>query len=282
MNVRQQKSEAFQKLHDGPNAFVIANVWDAGSARLLETLGFKAIATTSAGLAYSLAKPDGRNAVTRAEALDNARAIVEATSLPVSADLEGGYGLTPEDCALTIRGAIEVGLTGGSIEDSTGHAAAPIHDIGLATERVRAAVEAARTSDVPFLLTARSENFLHGRADLADTIRRLQAFQDAGADVLFAPGLRSAEDIRAVTSSVDRPVNVVMGLKGVLFTVADLAEMGVRRISVGGSLARTAYGAMLRGAREIMAGGTFTYSEHAIPDSEISGTFAKPNRPAQA
>ncbi|MCB1435483.1 MAG: isocitrate lyase/phosphoenolpyruvate mutase family protein, partial [Alphaproteobacteria bacterium] len=175
--------------HEGPGAFVIANAWDAGSAALLETLGFKAIATTSAGLAFSLARPDGSNAVTRDEALANARTIVKATSLPVSADLEGGYGDAPKDCATTIAAAIGVGLVGGSIEDSTGDTAAPIYEMGLAVDRVRAAVEAARTSDVPFLLTARSENFLHGRPDIKDTIRRLQAFQDAGADVLFAPGL---------------------------------------------------------------------------------------------
>lgn len=274
MTGRQQKADAFRNLHEGPGAFVIANAWDAGSAALLETLGFKAIATTSAGLAFSLARPDGSNAVTRDEALANARTIVKATSLPVSADLEGGYGDAPKDCATTIAAAIGVGLVGGSIEDSTGDTAAPIYEMGLAVDRVRAAVEAARTSDVPFLLTARSENFLHGRPDIKDTIRRLQAFQDAGADVLFAPGLTSADDIRAVTSSVDRPVNVVMGVKGAPHTVSDLAGMGVRRISVGGSLARAAYGAMMRGAREIMSDGTFTYAEHALPNGELNGIFA--------
>lgn len=275
MKTRHQKSDVFRRLHDGPGAFVIANAWDAGSARLLESLGFKAIATTSAGLAFSLARPDGANAVTRVEALQNAKAIVDATSLPVSADLEGGYGAAPQDCACTITDAIAVGLMGGSIEDSTGDASAPIHEIGLATERVRAAAEAARQSDVPFLLTARSENFLHGRPDLKDTIRRLQAFQEAGADVLFAPGLRSADDIKAVTSSVDRPVNVIMGLAGVLFSVSDLAAMGVRRISVGGSLARAAYGAMIRGASEIIGEGTFSYSEQAVPNAEINGIFSR-------
>ena len=274
MTGRQQKADAFRNLHEGPGAFVIANAWDAGSAALLETLGFKAIATTSAGLAFSLARPDGSNAVTRDEALANARTIVKATSLPVSADLEGGYGDAPKDCATTIAAAIGVGLVGGSIEDSTGDTAAPIYEMGLAVDRVRAAVEAARTSDVPFLLTARSENFLHGRPDIKDTIRRLQAFQDAGADVLFAPGHTSADDIRAVTSSVDRPVNVVMGVKGAPHTVSDLAGMGVRRISVGGSLARAAYGAMMRGAREIMSDGTFTYAEHALPNGELNGIFA--------
>jgi len=238
MTELRQEAEAFHNLHAGPGIFVIANAWDAGSTKLLETMGFEAIATTSAGFAYSLARPDGSNAVTREEALENARAIVDATSLPVSADLEGGYGTAPEDCALTIAMAAAIGLMGGSIEDSTDDTAAPIHELGLATDRVRAAAEAARASAIPFLLTARSENFLHGRPDLKDTIRRLQAFQEAGADVLFAPGLRTADDIRAVTSSVDRPVNVVMGLKGAPHGVNELAEMGVKRVSVGGSRAR--------------------------------------------
>ena len=273
---QQQKAEVFQRLHDGPGAFVVANAWDAGSARLLESLGFKALATTSAGLAFMLAKPDGANAVTRQEALDNATAIAGATSLPVSADLEGGYGAKPEDCAATISGAIATGLAGASIEDSTGDASNPIHDIGLAIERVRAAAEAAHATAIPFMLTARSENFLHGLADLKDTIRRLQAFQEAGADVLFAPGLRSAEDIKAVTSSVDRPVNVIMGLKGVLFSVDELASLGVRRISVGGSLARAAYGAMLRGAFEIIEKGTFSYSDEAIPHGDLNTIFSRP------
>ena len=273
---QQQKAEVFQRLHDGPGAFVVANAWDAGSARLLESLGFKALATTSAGLAFMLAKPDGANAVTRQEALDNATAIAGATSLPVSADLEGGYGAKPEDCAATISGAIATGLAGASIEDSTGDASNPIHDIGLAIERVRAAAEAAHATAIPFMLTARSENFLHGLANLKDTIRRLQAFQEAGADVLFAPGLRSAEDIKAVTSSVDRPVNVIIGLKGVLFSVDELASLGVRRISVGGSLARAAYGAMLRGAFEIIEKGTFSYSDEAIPHGDLNTIFSRP------
>ena len=213
--------------------------------------------------------------MTRSEALDNAAAIVAATALPVSADLEGGYGRSPQDCAATITAAIAAGLSGASIEDSTGDASTPIHDIGLAIERVRAAAEAAHAGGNPFMLTARAENFLHGVADLKDTIRRLRAFQEAGADVLFAPGLRSADDIKAVTSSVDRPVNVIMGLKGVLFTVEELSGLGVRRISVGGSLARTAYGAMLRGAREIIDKGTFSYSDSAIPHGDLNAIFSR-------
>ncbi len=271
-----QKAEAFKRLHEGPGAFVIANPWDAGSARLLETLGFKALATTSAGFAFSIARPDG--AVSREEALGNGAAIAAATTLPVAADLENGYGPSPEDCALTITGAGAAGLVGGSIEDATGDAQSPIFDIGLATERVAAAASAARKLGFPFMLTARAENFLHGRADLKDTIKRLQLFQEAGADVLFAPGLRTREDIRAVTSSVDRPVNVIMGLQGVRLSVSDLSSLGVRRISAGSALARAAYGAMLRGAREIAQEGTFGFSDDAVPFGDLNAIFATVNR----
>jgi 2-methylisocitrate lyase-like PEP mutase family enzyme len=268
------KALAFKSLHQQDGAFIIPNPWDAGSARLLEHLGFKALATTSAGLAFSLGRPDGENALSREETLANAAAIVNATSLPVSADLENGFGDAPGACAETIRRAIGLGLAGGSIEDATGRADDPIHHLEHAVERIRAAVEAVRASPMPFTLTARAENFLHGRPNLKDTIRRLQAFQDAGADVLFAPGVRTPDDIRAVTSSVDRPVNVVMGLVGSHLSVVELAGLGVKRISVGGSLARAALGAFLRAAREMQEHGTFTYSEAAIPDSEISAIFA--------
>ncbi len=274
--MQSQKATVFKRLHEGPGAFVIPNPWDAGSAKLLETLGFKALATTSAGMAFSLAKSDG--AVSLDEALANAAAIVGATSLPVAADLENGFGPSPEACVLTITKAAACGLVGGSIEDATGEAEDPIFDIGLATERIRAACEAARSLSFPFMLTARAENFLHGRADLKDTIRRLQAFQAAGADVLFAPGLRTPEDIRAVTSSVDRPVNVIMGLQGVRLSINELSSLGVRRISVGSSLARSAYSAMLRGAREILDQGTFTFSANAVPHGEINEVFRKPTR----
>lgn len=271
-----EKAEAFRRLHEGPGAFVIPNPWDAGSARLLETLGFKALATTSAGFAFSIARPDG--AVSRGEALANGAAIVAATTLPVAADLENGYGPRPEDCALTITGADAAGLVGGSIEDATGDAQSPIFDIGLAAERVAAAAAAARRLNFPFMLTARAENFLHGRADLKDTIKRLQRFQEAGADVLFAPGLRTREDIGAVISSVDRPVNVIMGLQGVRLSVSDLSSLGVRRISVGSALARAAYGAMLRGAKEIAELGTFSFSEEAVPFGSLNSIFATANR----
>jgi 2-methylisocitrate lyase-like PEP mutase family enzyme len=271
---QKQKAEAFRKLHFGLKAFVIPNPWDAGSARLLETLGFQALATTSAGLAFSKGKPDGESKVSRNEAIANAREIVEATGLPVAADLEGGYGPKPEDCALTIRRAGEAGLVGGSIEDSSGDSNAPVYPIEAAVERVRAAVEAARALDFPFILTARAENFLHGRADLANTIKRLQAYQRAGADVLFAPGLKTAEDIRTVCSSVDRPVNVVMGLVGVPLSVDQLSELGVKRISTGGSLARAALSGFMRAAEEIRDAGTFTYAVGALPHAKLNALFS--------
>ncbi len=274
MNQRQ-KAIAFSELHAGPGAFVIPNPWDAGSARLLEHWGFSALATTSAGLAFTKARPDGENAVSRDEALANAAEIVGATSLPVSADLEGGFGVSPEICAETIRLAAKTGLVGGSIEDATGFSGNPIFAIEAAVERVRAAAEAAKALDFQFMLTARAENFLHGRPDLKDTIQRLQAFQEAGADVLFAPGLRTADDIRAVTSSVDRPVNVVMGLQGVRLSVAELSTLGVRRISVGGALARAALGALLRAATEIRDRGTFEFAADAVPHAEIDGIFSR-------
>jgi 2-methylisocitrate lyase-like PEP mutase family enzyme len=269
-----QKAIAFRDLHHGDRAFIMPNPWDAGSARLLQNLGFLALGTTSAGLAYSLARPDGHRAVSRGEALSHAAAIVNATDVPISADLEGGFGDAPDACAATIALAAEVGLVGGSIEDATGDAYKPIYDFDLAVARVRAAADAAQALPFPFLLTARSENHLHGRDDLKDTIRRLQAFQDAGADVLYAPGLRTVEDIRAVTSSVDRPVNVVMGLKGARLTAAELSGLGVRRISVGGALARLAFGAMQRAARVMLDHGCFDWADEAIADDALTALFA--------
>ena len=270
-----KKARAFRELHKGPGVFVIPNPWDAGSAHLLQVLGFEALATTSAGLAFSLARPDGENAVSRDEVLRNARQIVSATSLPVSADLEGGFGAAPEDCAETIQLAADFGLVGGSIEDSTGDVLHPIYDIEQAVDRIRAASEAAQSLAFPFMLTARAENFLHGRPDLADTIERLQRFQDAGADVLFAPGLRSAEDIRSVITSVDKPVNVIMGLQGVTLTVEELAGLGVKRISLGSSLARAALRAFLDAAYEVAGEGSFTFANKTIPFAEINGMFAR-------
>jgi len=271
---QKDKGIAFAALHEEPGVFVIPNAWDAGSARLLQNLGFQALATTSAGFAFTIGKPDGHGAVTREEHLGNAKAIAAASSLPVSADLEGGFGDAPEDCARTIRLAAEAGVVGGSIEDATGRKDDPIYEFELAVERVAAAVEAAKSLPFRFMLTARSENFLHGRPNLADTIMRLQAFQDAGADVLFAPGLGNADDIATVVREVDRPVNVVMGLKGVLLTVEELGRLGVKRISVGGSFARAALGAFLAAAREVQTKGTFTFAKEAVPHVELNAIFA--------
>jgi len=239
------KAERFQALHR-EGCFVIANAWDAGSARILGHLGFAALATTSAGLAFMLGRRDGRAAVSRAEALANARDIVAATGLPVSADLEDGYGADPDACAETVRLAAAAGLCGCTIEDTTGDPASPIHGFDAAVARVRAAVAAARAAPHPFVLTARAENFLHGRPDLDDTVRRLAAFAEAGADCLYAPGLPSLEAIRTVVAAVaPRPVNVLSGPRDGLVPQGVLAAAGVRRVSVGGALARGAYGRLI-------------------------------------
>jgi 2-methylisocitrate lyase-like PEP mutase family enzyme len=267
---QEQKGEVFEQLHQGPGAFVIPNPWDAGTARILTHLGFEALTTTSAGLAFSIGRRDQAGVLTRDEALANARAIVEATHLPVAADLENGYGHSPEVVAETIRMAAEAGLVGGSIEDSTGDPGAPIYEFAHAVERIAAAAEAARSLSFPFMLVARSENYLHGRPDLNDTIERLQAFQRAGAHVLYAPGLRTEEDIRAVCSAVTAPVNVLMTSGSGPLTVQDLAALGVRRISVGAALSRAALGAMMAAAREIRERGTFDLVRDALPFSEIN------------
>jgi 2-methylisocitrate lyase-like PEP mutase family enzyme len=268
---QQEKGTRFAELHRRPGAFIIPNPWDAGTARILEQLGFEALTTTSAGLAFQLGKRDGTGDVTRDETIANAKAIVDATDLPVAADLENGFGDSPEVVAVTIRLAGEVaGLVGGSIEDSTGDARNPIYDFAHAVERMAAAAEAARAFSFPFVLVGRAENYLHGRPDLDDTIRRLQAFAAAGADALYAPGLTRAEDIRAVCSSLTKPVNVVMGLRSGSFSVAELAEMGVRRISVGSSLSRAALTGFVNAAREMQEQGTFTYAESAIPYADVN------------
>ena len=277
MSKQSEKARVFQSLHQRNRPFVIGNPWDAGSARILTRLKYEALSTTSAGLAFSLGRKDGTGAVSRAEALANAKAIVEATELPVAADLENGYGHAPKDAAETIRQAAAAGLVGGSIEDATGNQAEPIYEFNQAVERVTAAAEAARALPFPFMFVARAENFLHGRPDLDDTIRRLQAFEQAGAEVLYAPGLTKLEQIRTVCSSVSRPVNVVMGLVGGSFSVQQLAEAGVKRISLGSSLARAALGALVRATREIRDQGTFSFAADAIPFAEIERQM-RPNR----
>ena len=264
------KAARFRALHTRPGAFIIPNPWDAGTARLLEGLGFEALTTTSAGLAFTLGRRDGAGVVSRDEALANAKAIVDATDLPVAADLENGYGDSPEAAAETIRLAGGTGLVGGSIEDATGDPRHPVYDFQHAVERVAAAVEAARAFSFPFVLVGRAENFVQGRPDLDDTIRRLQAFEAAGADALFAPGLTTPEDIRTVCASVRKPVNAVMGLKSASFSVAELAALGVRRISVGSALSRAALGAFMRAACEMKQHGTFAFAKDAIPYTELN------------
>jgi 2-methylisocitrate lyase-like PEP mutase family enzyme len=274
MRTQAEKATAFRALHDRPGAFVIPNPWDAGTAKLLASLGFEALATTSLGLANSLGRPDGAGLVSRPEVLDNCRAIAGATDLPVNADLENGYAHEPRAAAEMIRLAAEAGVVGGSIEDATGDPANPIYDFALAVERVHAAVEVARALPFGFMLTARAENLLHGRPDLDDTIRRLQAFERAGADVLYAPGVRDLDQIRAVTSAVSRPVNVVMSAADPSLTLARLAEAGVKRISVGGALSRLALAAFLEGAREMKERGGFTWVRRAVPSHELRAAFS--------
>lgn len=277
MRTQAEKAAAFRALHARPGAFIIPNPWDAGTARLLAALGFEALATTSLGLACSLGRPDGVGAVSRSEVLDNCRAIAGATDLPVSADLENGYAREPRAAAEMIRLAAEAGVVGGSIEDATGDPAQPIYDFPLAVERVEAAVETSRALPFPFVLTARAENLLHGRLDLDDTIRRLQAFEQAGADVLYAPGLRDLATIRVVASSVGKPLNVVMSAADPSITTAELAAAGVKRISVGGALARLALAAFLQGAREMEDRGGFTWMRDTVPTRELRAIFtAKP------
>lgn len=271
MRTPSEKAIAFRALHKRDHAFIIPNPWDIGTARLLAHLGFEALATTSAGYAFSLGRRD--NTISRDQMMAHVRAIGAATDLPVSVDLENGFGDDPETVAGTIRLAGAAGLAGGSIEDATNRPDQPIYDLQLAVERLRAAAEAARSLPYPFTLTGRAENYLFGRPDLKDTIRRLQAYQEAGADVLYAPGLVSKEDIAAVVSSVDRPVNVVMGLQSAQWSLAELSKIGVKRVSVGSALSRAALGAFLRAAREMRERGTFTFAADAVGYQEISAMF---------
>ena len=266
---QSDRAHVFRALHERPGAFVMPNPWDGGTARILTALGFEALATTSAGLAFALGRRDGEGALTRDEALVNAAAIVRATSLPVSGDLENGFGAAPETAAETIHLAAAAGLVGASIEDATGDPDRPIYDASFAAERIAAAAEAAHALPFPFTLTARAENFLYGKPDLDDTISRLQAFEAAGADVLYAPGLRDLSAIRTVCGAVRKPVNVIMGLAGAQFSVDDLAAAGVRRISVGSAFARAALGAFLRAAREVREHGTFGFAAEAAPFADI-------------
>ena len=271
MRSHAEKAADFRALHERDGAFIIPNPWDIGTARLLARLGFEALATTSAGYAFSVGQRD--NTIGRDRMIAHVAQMSSATDLPVSADLENGFGDEPATVAETIRLAASAGAAGGSIEDATGKADAPIYDIDFAVERVRAAADAAHSREVPFTLTARAENFLVGRPDLRGTIKRLQVYQDAGADVLYAPGLLSRDDIAAVVSSVDRPVNVLMGLQGSILTLTELSDLGVKRVSVGGALARTALGAFLRAATEMRDHGTFSFARDSISYGELSAMF---------
>lgn len=268
MTRQADKTAAFHELHRRPGAFVIPNPWDAGSARLLAGLGFEALATTSAGYAFSCGRRDG--AVGRDAMLRHAAEIVGATDLPTSADLENGFGHDTRTVAETIGLALKAGLCGASIEDSSPGTGQPQYELAHAADRIRAAAEEAHRGPARLVLTARAENFLVGRPDLADTIRRLQAYQEAGADVLYAPGLRTREEIATVVRAVDRPVNAIMGLSGVTLTVAELGAIGVKRVSVGSALARAAFGALLRAGHEMRQHGTFRFADDAIPYAEIT------------
>lgn len=262
-----EKARRFKTLHDGPDAFVIANCWDAGSALILAGLGFKALATSSGASATMLGRRDGN--ITRDDLLAQVRAIVTATDLPVSADLEKGFGDSPATVAETIRLAAEAGLVGGSIEDFTGDNQKPSYDLSFALERIEAAVEAARGLSFPFTLTARCENFLHGNPALDDTIKRLQAYENAGADVLFAPGLPNIDAVRRVCAALSKPVNFMAGIKGLSFTVAELEEAGVRRISLATSLYRAAMTGLVQAGREVVENGTFGYLDRAMETKEL-------------
>lgn len=273
MQTQPEKARIFRALHERNTTFVIPNPWDAGTSRLLAQMGFQALATTSAGAAYAAGRPDG--AVGRDAMLSHIATIAAAVDLPVSADLENGYGDAPEEVAQTVRLAAAAGVVGGSIEDATGRADAPIYEIKLAVDRIKAAAEASHALNFPFTLTARCENFLHGRPDLDDTILRLRAYQEAGADVLFAPGLTRLEDIATVIGSVDRPVNV---LAGPSLTVNDLARLGVRRVSVGSALARAALTGFLAAAHEMRDHGTFSYAQSAVSYRDVNALFESETR----
>jgi 2-methylisocitrate lyase-like PEP mutase family enzyme len=272
MKTQREKSEAFVALHQANECFVMPNPWDKGSAFLLESMGFHALASTGAGYAFTQAKPD--LATDAREMLNYFQDICSVTNVPISADMQQGFGDSPKEAAETIIEAARTGLVGGSLEDARGNTLADIYDIGLAKERIAAAAEAAKTLDFKFILTARAENYLYGNPNIHDTIKRLQAYQEAGADVLFAPGIQTVDDIKAVLSSIDKPMNLLMGFASSALTVTDVAALGVRRISVGGSLARTAFGALRKAGEELFTQGTFNFSKEAMPGKELNALFS--------
>lgn len=260
--VLSAKAVTFRALHSMPDAFLIPNPWDVGSAKILTALGFKALATTSAGYALTKGLPD--NTIEREETLKHIHDVAAATSLPVSADLGNGLGNTPTEVAETLALAVNTGIVGASIEDATGDKNNPIYPIGLATERIMAAVETCKKMPHPFMLTARADNYFNRNFNLADTIKRLQQYQEAGADVLFAPGVTKREDIQSILSSIDKPLNVLAGINGFELSVKELSEMGVKRISLGASLAKAAFIAFINACMEINDSGTFNYTSQAM------------------
>ena len=273
MKTQAEKAAAFEALHKAPGVFVIPNPWDPGSARILAGLGFEALTTTSAGYARSIGFPDYNAG--RAAVVEHIRAMAPMIDIPLAADLEDGFGPKPEDCAETIRQGAEAGLVGGSIEDFTGDKADPIHSIEKAADRVRAAAEAARKLPFKFMLCARAENYLHGRADLADTILRLQAFQEAGADVLFAPGLNTSDEVREVCRSIDLPFNIVRGPRKEQLTVEQVGALGVKRISTGGMMHAAAMSAMIAAGKEMLGPGTFGFAGAMPHAGEIDPLLGK-------
>jgi 2-methylisocitrate lyase-like PEP mutase family enzyme len=273
MKTQAQKAADFAALHAARGCFIIPNPWDPGSARILAALGFKALTTTSAGYARSIGVTDYKAG--RENVLEHIRLMAPSVDIPLAADLENGLGPSPKDCADTIRMGAEAGLVGGSIEDFTGDRSEPIYEIGVAAERVRAAAEAAKTLPYKFMLCARAENYLNGCPDLADTIKRLQAYQEAGADVLFAPGLNTAEEIRTVCQSLDKPVNVMRGPREQLMSVTELAQLGVKRVSLGSILQAAAVTGLINAAKELATSGTFEFTKAMVPGNEIDGLLNK-------
>jgi 2-methylisocitrate lyase-like PEP mutase family enzyme len=275
MRTQAERARAFRTLHERQGIFVMPNPWDAGTAKLFASLGFEALATTSFGLANALGRVDGTLAVSREELIANCREIAQAIDLPVNADLENGYADEPKKAAEIIRTAAAAGVVGGSIEDATGREDKPIYDFNLAVERVAAAAEIAHSLPFPFTFTARAENFLHGRRDLDDTVRRLQAFAKAGADVLYAPGLRDLATIRQVVAAVTKPLNVVMSAADPDLTTQQLAEAGVKRISVGGTLSRFAYAAVRDAALAMRDQGSYQWVRNAMPSKDLKAILEK-------
>ena len=273
MRTQAGRARSFRALHERPGIFIMPNPWDAGTAKLFASLGFEALATTSLGFASSRGRVDGTLSITREELIANCREIAAATDLPVNADLENGYADDPDEAAMIIQLAADAGVVGGSIEDATGNPAKPIYDFDLAVERVAAAARVAHSLPFPFTLTARAENYLHGRADLDDTIHRLQAFAAVGADVLYAPGLRDLETIRRVVAAVQKPVNVVMSSADPEITAQQLAEVGVKRISVGGALSRLAFAAVRDAAVAMRDAGTFRWVRDTLPGKDLKAIF---------